>query len=300
MRIVFIALFVLALGAPAAAQQNQGAPAHRPMPQTATAPDDAGAGLPNDQPLTPEQSINNGVFHLERGDLEAALAAFTDALAVRDDATVHLHLGRTYEAMGQPDQAIAEYEVAIAMSAEGAPLRADAEASIERLRLPENPPEDPPAEPTEPEPNLDTHTVDFPDETIESNDPRPEVDEATLEDAPLDPLVLALGAGATASLLGAAVFGIMALDADHEFDQGVEAVANATEDMARETAHADALDAADRADSFALISDVLLGVAIASGTATAIVLLTSDDEEAPVVRPAASPSALGVHVSGAF
>mgnify|MGYP000488134993 CR=1 FL=1 len=60
---------------------------------------------------------------------------------------------------------------------------------------------------------------------------------------------------ATAALLTSAIFGIFALNAESEFEDGVTAVRNASTDEDRAAARDDALSAAERADDMAFFDE---------------------------------------------
>lgn len=94
----------------------------------------------------------------------------------------------------------------------------------------------------------------------------------------------AIGAGALAT-------GLLALGAQKDFDDAVERSNDpnlaASE---REAARQDGLNAKDRADRFALISDILMGAAIVGAGVTLTLLILGppepDDDEAPVTASA--------------
>jgi tetratricopeptide (TPR) repeat protein len=107
-----------------------------------------------------------------------------------------------------------------------------------------------------------------------------------------------VAAGSTIALaVGFAVTGGLAVKAQNEFDSAVErsndSQVSATE---RTAARADGLDAADRADSLSITSDVLLATAAVAGGATLLIWLTGkkrEDRLALQASPMLSRSAAG-------
>jgi hypothetical protein len=93
-----------------------------------------------------------------------------------------------------------------------------------------------------------------------------------------------LAGGMSLGLLGGAIVtGVVALGAKGDFDDAVSASNDeslAVED--RRAAYRDGLDASDRADTFSLVSDVLLAGAVVGAGLTVYFILSEDgDEEAP-------------------
>jgi len=108
-------------------------------------------------------------------------------------------------------------------------------------------------------------------------------------------------------LLVGSVTGMLALDAESDFDSAarVHLDPNST-GLARETAYQQALDASDRADALALTTDILLLGALA-GTAVCVVVALNaqnDDDKAPTakltVTPTLTPHGGGARLAGSF
>jgi len=116
-----------------------------------------------------------------------------------------------------------------------------------------------------------------------------------------------VGGVSAALLLAGSVTGILALDAESEFDQAARVRLDPNSSgLAQESAYLQALDASDRADALALTTDILLLGALA-GTAVCVVVALnaqSDDDEAPTatltVTPAVTPHGGGARIAGSF
>jgi hypothetical protein len=111
------------------------------------------------------------------------------------------------------------------------------------------------------------------------------------------------GAVTGALLLGTIITGSLALGADSEFDDAVRDSNNpALPPAQREAARRDGLDALDRADTLALVTDILLVGTLVGAGATAYFLFTSDDGGDRMARlrisPTASAAGAGLIVSG--
>jgi hypothetical protein len=100
-------------------------------------------------------------------------------------------------------------------------------------------------------------------------------------------------------LAGATITGILALGAESDFDRYRMLRRDAQAPLAQQAAFDDAIDAANRADTLSVVTDVLLIGSLASATA-AIVFAVLDDGES--VQPSAmlAPGQAGVRVNGRF
>ena len=100
-----------------------------------------------------------------------------------------------------------------------------------------------------------------------------------------------LGGVSVAMLAGATITGILALGAESDFERYQMLRRDAQAPLAQQAAFDDAIDAANRADTLSVVTDVLLVGAVASATA-AIVFAVLDDGEGEPMQPSA---ALGPH-----
>jgi hypothetical protein len=124
--------------------------------------------------------------------------------------------------------------------------------------------------------------------------------------APLPTSFWIVGGVSAALLLAGSVTGIVALDAESEFDQAARVHLDPNSSgLARQSAYQQAIDASDRADALALTTDILLLGALA-GTAVCVVLALNnakdDDDDAPTatLAPTVTRHTLGARLSGAF
>jgi tetratricopeptide (TPR) repeat protein len=66
------------------------------------------------QPDLPETHLNLGIAHMDKGDLDGAIAEYRQALRLKpDDAKAHFNLGVALRLKGDLDGAIAEYREAL-------------------------------------------------------------------------------------------------------------------------------------------------------------------------------------------
>lgn len=161
----------------------------------------------------------------------------------------------------------------------------------------------------EPEPDMAAVAVAEPEpepvQSVDEEAPPTEQEPAPVEASSSNGLLWA-AAGTTAALaVGFAVTGGLALSAQRDFDDAVDASNDPTSTpMQREAARLEGSDAADRADTLALVSDVcLVGSALAGGATLLIWLTSRDDEHKTAMR--AGPMVLrrgggGLVVGGKF
>jgi hypothetical protein len=117
-----------------------------------------------------------------------------------------------------------------------------------------------------------------------------------------------VGGVSAALLLAGSVTGMLALDAESDFDQAARVHLDPNSSgLSRQTAYQQALDASDRADGLALTTDILLLGSLA-GTAVCVVIALnarSDEDDGgasstATLTPAVSPNALGARLTGSF
>jgi tetratricopeptide (TPR) repeat protein len=110
------------------------------------------------------------------------------------------------------------------------------------------------------------------DEPVSEPESQPALEEPVEAPEPNKPnraLLWSMVGGTVALGAASAVFGALAIGAKHDFNDAVEQSNDKTLDPAtRDQAHANGVNAADRADRYALVSDIFLGTAIAAGGAT--------------------------------
>lgn len=122
--------------------------------------------------------------------------------------------------------------------------------------------------------------------------------------------VIVAGAATIALALGGVITGGLALGAESDFE---DAVADSNDPMLspadREAARLDGLDAADRADTLALVSDIFFVGALVGAGVTAWLLISSDEDESAetasargrlVAAPSVGPEHAGLVVRGAL
>jgi len=125
------------------------------------------------------------------------------------------------------------------------------------------------------------------------------------------PMSVWISGGVTGALLiGTVITGALALGAESDFDQAVrDSNNNSLSVMQRSTARRDGLDAADSADAFALVSDVLLvGTLIGAGVTVYLLVSGSGEESASeqaegarwMAAPSISSEGGGIVLRGVF
>jgi len=120
------------------------------------------------------------------------------------------------------------------------------------------------------------------------------------------PAVWIIGGASIALLLAGSVTGILALDAESDFDRALrERLDPNTDPLGRQAAYERALDASDRADALALTTDILLLGALGGATVTTILLINDSGEEKPPegtasLVPVIAPHAVGARLRYAF
>src|SRR5271170_7855127 len=125
LRILQTALFGLLLAFPAfSAQQQKQDPNKKPpdpsqessshptLPDPASVSDDKSSkGSNNYDPLTAEKDVDVGMFYLHKGDVDAAIDRFKDAVESRPNwAKPRLLLAETYEKKGDKSEAVRYYK----------------------------------------------------------------------------------------------------------------------------------------------------------------------------------------------
>jgi hypothetical protein len=102
--------------------------------------------------------------------------------------------------------------------------------------------------------------------------------------------------------MSAIVTGQLALSADREFNGDLAAVRNSSlTDAQRASAWAQGIESADRAQSLAVATDVLLSLALAGTVLTTIFYLDHDSaEQLPRVAAALGPGSAAMQLSSRF
>jgi hypothetical protein len=114
------------------------------------------------------------------------------------------------------------------------------------------------------------------------------------------PAVWIIGGASVALLLAGSVTGIIALDAESDFDRALRERLDPNSDpLARQAAYERALDASDRADALALTTDILLLGALGGATVTAILLIKDSGEESSPEGSASLVPVIAPHAVGA-
>lgn len=114
------------------------------------------------------------------------------------------------------------------------------------------------------------------------------------------------GGIAAALAVGSLVTGVMALQAEREFEDAVQASGTSSSIEQRVAAVAEGEDAASRANGLAVTSDILLGLTAASGTVALVVWLTSTRKQdnrtdrSVQVQPVLGRTAAGMTLQGRF
>jgi hypothetical protein len=118
------------------------------------------------------------------------------------------------------------------------------------------------------------------------------------DDATLPTHVWILGGAGVAMLAGATITGILALGAESDYERYSTLKRDAQAPLAQRAAYDDAIDAADRADTLAAVTDVLLVGAFASATAAVVFAVLDDGEAEPVAT--LTPTGPGVTLRATF
>jgi len=229
-----------------------------------------------------------GASYYEAGEYEDALREFQRAydLSQRPELFYNFHL--CYQGMGELEEAI-DYLQRYLEGVEDIPNRSNLERRLENLRerieeqrqgdaTPEPQPDPPPVQPVDP------------GSTTPGPDPRPTPDD-TGGGLPTSALVSFIVGGV--GIAGMATFGILALGEQSSVEDGCGADRSCTED-----------DVVSM-DTFALLSDLSLGVAVVGAALGVVFVVTADGgsgEHAGGVRvtPTASRDGAGVAVGGRF
>jgi tetratricopeptide (TPR) repeat protein len=142
-----IALFSLLLALPAfSARQQKQEPDKKPadssqesssrphLPDPSSEPDDrSGQPSGNYDPYTAEKDVDVGMFYLHKGDVDAAIDRFKDAIQSRPNfAKPRLLLGEAYEKKGDKTEALKYYKEYLQVFP-GAPDAKKVQKKIEKL-----------------------------------------------------------------------------------------------------------------------------------------------------------------------
>lgn len=110
-----------------------------------------------------------------------------------------------------------------------------------------------------------------------------------IDEVSLPTHVWVLGGLSVAMLAGATITGILALGAESDFERYSTLSRDAQAPVAKQASYDDAIDAADRADTLAVVTDVLLVGSLATAT-TAVIFAVLDDGEGSPPTTALAPS----------
>jgi tetratricopeptide (TPR) repeat protein len=106
----------------------------QPPAETSTAPGPDSSRAPYD-PFPAEQDIEVGAFYLHKGDLDAAISRFEDAIRLRSNfAKPRLLLGEVYERKGEKATAARYYKEYLKLSPD-APNAKKIQQKIEKLTV---------------------------------------------------------------------------------------------------------------------------------------------------------------------
>ena len=143
---------------------------------------------------------------------------------------------------------------------------------------------------------------------LEPSELVPQEPKAETDSGGLPMHVWIIGGASIALLLAGSITGLMALDAESEFDRALRTRHDPLADpITKEAAYLEALDASDNADALALTTDILLIGALAGAGVTVVLALNSrksgdGEEEKPsaTLTPVVGPQRAGLSLSGAF
>lgn len=194
-------------------------------------------------------------------------------------------------------------ELALSLTPITAPTPGVAAAAIAAPAI--APPPPPAAEPVLPAPQT---LPPEPSPTVPARTSAPQADPIFEPNPPVDsgggvPVTVWVTGGITfATLMSAIITGQLALAADREFDGDLAAVRNPDlTDAQRAGAWEQGVEDADRANAYAVATDVLLSVSIAGAVLTTIFYLDRDTTpDAPVVSAGAGPNAAHVQLQARF
>lgn len=196
-------------------------------------------------------------------------------------------------------EGISELTIALTAIAPAEPTGAPPEAAAaEPAPPPAEPAPEAAAEPL-PAPPILEPLPSAPAAPSESAQP-PALDATDSQRGGLPTLVWLTGGATFAALMSAIVTGQLALSADREFNGDLAAVRNSSlTDTQRASAWAQGIDSADRAQSFAVATDVLLSVALAGAVLTTVFYVDHRSEPTEVTA-SVGPGQAGLQLSSRF
>lgn len=222
--------------------------------------------------------VQEGMRHYRARQYDQAIDKFEAAYAISPQPELIYNVARAYEKGLKRDEAMAAYERFLSLPGTTADLRAKALRSLNALRQEKaamqaaNNPPPPPATAAAPPPAGGVQTAA----------PRAERSR-TLE-------WVLIGGGLAVAAAGG-VFGVLALQADSDFDDA----------KAANPADPTLADKKKTVDDRALAADVLVGVGAVSAVAGIILFLaTGDDDGNVAVAPTVGPDYAGIGFSGRF
>lgn len=228
--------------------------------------------------------VQDGMSHYRARRYDQAIEKFEAAYAVSPQPELIYNVARAYEKSLKRDEAMAAYERFLSLEGTTADLRSKALEALTALRR-----EKEALRASERAKNRPSTELPPPTAAPEPNPggvrrPAPEPRSRTLE-------WILIGGGAAAAATGA-VFGVLALQANSEFDD--------LQSMGASRAELE--DQKSKVDDNALAADVLIGVGAVSAIAGVILLLTGDDggEEAVAVSPVIGRDYAAVGLGGRF
>ncbi|MCA9553717.1 MAG: hypothetical protein KC933_26995 [Myxococcales bacterium] len=225
--------------------------------------------------------VQDGMTHYRNREYDAAVKKFEAAYAINQQPELIYNVARAHEKALRRDEAIQAYERFLNLPGSTADLRAKALASVEALRREKA------AMQRSEQAKQDLDNALPPDTGggggAGAVTRRPKETSRTLE-------WVLIGGGAAAAAAGA-VFGVLALQANSDFD-----------DLKASGADRTALESKKKTvDNDALAADVLVGVGIVSVAAGVIMWLTTGGDEGDVaVAPYVGADQAGVAFSGRF
>jgi len=238
-----------------------------------------------------------GASYYEAGEYEDALREFQRAYDLSNKPELFYNFSLSYQQLGDLENAI-EYLRRYLAEVENVPNRGNLERRLEnfeerlaeqraREQTPQQEQTPPDTEPIEPGPAEPPPSEEM---TFGSSAPEPEIDDT--EGGGLSGLTVVGLVTAGVGVVTMATFGILALGEESSVADGCGATTSCTEDDV------------STMDTFALLSDIGLGVAVVGGALAVVGLVTGGGDDPATdtasVSPWIAPEGAGASLRGAF
>lgn len=224
--------------------------------------------------------VQEGMSYYRVRQYEQAIEKFEAAYALNAQPELIYNIARAYEKSLKRDEAVAAYDRFLRLEGTTADLRSkalNAQTALRREKAALQSAREVQMSPPRPPPGQGS-----PGSAATVTQPAKDPPSRTLE-------WVLVGGGAALAATGA-VFGVLALQANSDFDDRKAAGADRAELQDQKT----------KADNHALAADVLIGAGVLSAAAGAILFLAGGDEEDVAVAPVFGPDYAAISLSGQF